>query len=268
VPISNFFNQVTRKAGEIWNKADRATGGWLPGGGVASPLSTVRKRVDEVPKAAAAVGFNQLPDRVNLFGRYLTGVGNRNLQLDPSTLSDLRESTREEDVYLGSVPTQVGRGTFVQSKHGPTLPQSGPVYPYGTQPKSVTNTLGRFTASADPSKNKLTFIDTYDMVNSAEDPDLVSGKSQPVKAWNEVESIWNPAAMYRNRKSQFPPEVSFNPPNEAYTPESVKKGLQATGESTTYSPATRFARALMYLAPVRPEPYDVNITVPYTGKIK
>jgi hypothetical protein len=106
------------------------------------------------------------------------------------------------------------------------------------------------------------------MVNSAEDPDLVSGKSQPVKAWNEVESIWNPAAMYRNRKSQFPPEVSFNPPNEAYTPESVKKGLQATGESPTYSPATRFARALMYLAPVRPEPYDVNITVPYTGKIK
>jgi hypothetical protein len=39
VPISSFFDQVARKAGQIWNQADRATGGWLPGGGVASPLT-------------------------------------------------------------------------------------------------------------------------------------------------------------------------------------------------------------------------------------
>lgn len=39
MPISNFFNKVTRKAGQIWNQADRAAGGWLPGGGVASPIT-------------------------------------------------------------------------------------------------------------------------------------------------------------------------------------------------------------------------------------
>lgn len=39
MPISNFFNQVTRKAGQVWGQADRALGGWLPGGGVASPLT-------------------------------------------------------------------------------------------------------------------------------------------------------------------------------------------------------------------------------------
>lgn len=39
MPISNFFNQVTRKAGQVWGQADRAVGGWLPGGGVASPLT-------------------------------------------------------------------------------------------------------------------------------------------------------------------------------------------------------------------------------------
>lgn len=267
MPLSNFFDQAARKAGQVWGQADRALGGWLPGG-AASPLSTIRKRVDEVPKTVAAVGFNQLPDRVNLFGRYMAGLGNRNLQLDPSTLSDLRDATRKEDVYVGSVPARFGGGIFAQSKLGPYLPQSGAIDPYGTGPKSVTNTLGRFTAVADPGKNKLTFRDTYDMVNRAEDPDLVSGKFQPVKAWNEVEAIWNPSAMYRNKKPSLPPGTSFNPPSEAYTPENVKKGFQVTGESTTFSPATRFARALMYLAPVKPEPYDINVTVPYTDEIR
>jgi len=32
-----------RKAGEIWGKADRALGGWLPGGGTASPLMRSRQ---------------------------------------------------------------------------------------------------------------------------------------------------------------------------------------------------------------------------------
>ena len=32
MPISNFFNQVTRKAGQVWGQADRALGGVLPGG--------------------------------------------------------------------------------------------------------------------------------------------------------------------------------------------------------------------------------------------
>lgn len=266
MPLSNFFDKVTRKAGQVWGQADRALGGWLPGGD-ASPLSPIRKRASEVPKAAAAVGFNQLPDRVNLFGRYMTGVGNRNLQLDPSTLADLRESTRKEEVYKQEIPSQFGGGVMVQPKAGPYLPQSGAVNPYYTQPKSVTNTLGRFTAVADPGANKLDFIDTYDMINTAEDPDLVSGKTQPVKAWNEVEAIWNPAAMYRNKKPSIPSGVTFNPPSEAYTPENVNRGLRVTGENTTFSPATRFARALMYLSPVKPEPYDVNITVPYTGEI-
>lgn len=39
MPLSSFFNQVSRKAGQIWNQADRNLGGWLPGGGVASPLT-------------------------------------------------------------------------------------------------------------------------------------------------------------------------------------------------------------------------------------
>lgn len=43
MPISNFFNQVTRKAGQVWGQADRALGGWLPGGGTASPLTRIKQ---------------------------------------------------------------------------------------------------------------------------------------------------------------------------------------------------------------------------------
>ena len=36
-------------------------------------------------KSVAGTSFNLLPDRINLFARYLTGVGNTNLKFDPST---------------------------------------------------------------------------------------------------------------------------------------------------------------------------------------
>lgn len=55
MPISNFFNQVTRKAGQVWGQADRAVGGWLPGGGTASPLTRSAQQLDRfvntVPQA-------------------------------------------------------------------------------------------------------------------------------------------------------------------------------------------------------------------------
>ena len=68
MPISNFFNQVTRKAGEIWGQADRALGGWLPGGGTASPLTRSAQQfgkfVNTVPQAnlrAPAQPFTRIP---------------------------------------------------------------------------------------------------------------------------------------------------------------------------------------------------------------
>lgn len=277
MPISNFFNQVTRKAGQVWGQTDRALGGWLPGG-AASPLSQVKEAVRSVAsegaKQVAAVGMNQLPDRVNLFTRYMTGVGNTNLQLDPTTLTDLRRATEQKPgMYAKESEGFDEKGnpikfvTFAE-KQGPGLPASGAVYPYNPgAPKSVTNTLGRFTAEANPEENKLRFIDTYDMVNTAEDPDLVSGKVQPRKAWNEIESIWNPAAQFRNKPSNFiggPPRL----PNRGYETQNLQKGLESGEYNPTFSPATRFARALMYVSGQKPQPYSVDITVPYSGQIK
>ena len=265
-----------RKAGDIWRSADRATGGWLPGGS-ASPLSQVKKAATEAGLGVAGAALNTLPDRVNLFMRYMSGVGNRNLQLDASTLSDLRRATektptitREREVIM--LP---GRATTKFKEevptYGPGFPESGPVRPYGSgfgrdaAPKSVTNTLGRFNATVNPEKNTIRIQDKYDMVNEAKDPSLVSGKVQPQKAWNEIEAIWNPAANIKNLPIR---DKKIIPPDKQYNPQDVQKAFSATGESPTYSPATRFARALMYVSGVKPKGYDVDITIPLEGEIK
>lgn len=266
-----------RKAGDIWRSADRATGGWLPGGS-ASPLSQVKKAATEAGLGAAGAALNTLPDRVNLFMRYMSGVGNRNLQLDASTLSDLRRATektptitREREVIM--LP---GRATMKFKEevptYGPGFPESGPVIPYGSgfgrdaAPKSVTNTLGRFSATVNPAGNTIRIQDTYDMLNNAEDPSLVSGKVQPKKAWNEIEALWNPSAAMRNIPTDKSAMKFFA--NKDYNIQNLNKTLSDTAKSPTYSPATRFARAFMYLSGVKPEPYEVDVTVPLEGEIR
>ena len=150
MPISNFFNQVTRKAGEIWNKADRATGGWLPGGGVASPLTgyiqgrpdsrrperrtlegdiakslnsaaafaastrpAVKEAVQNSPgfvRGGLSAGLNQLPASVNLFGRYYTGLGDKGLEFSKQYKDKLFGMVEEESKLMPYVLEQI-KGT-------------------------------------------------------------------------------------------------------------------------------------------------------------
>ena len=219
---------------------------------------------------AAGAVMNQLPDRFNLFARYMTGVGNRNLQLDSSTLTDLRRATEQAPtVPLGQKNLKgIGKVNMWAEAYGPALPTSGPVMPYYSgAPKSVTNTLGRYIANVNPSANTVEFKDTYDMTNRSEDPNLTSGKIQPQRAWNEIESIWNPVAGMRNSpKPFFPPSPGQT--NPAYNPKTALDTAKMSGTSSTFSPATRMARALMYMTPWKPTPFNVDITVPMRGEIK
>lgn len=71
-----------------WRKADRAAGGWLPGGGVASPVTrAIQSAVPSVPEAAKVIrdrvavpvldkGIETgvLPAKEAMFARYLTGT--------------------------------------------------------------------------------------------------------------------------------------------------------------------------------------------------
>ena len=188
-------------------------------------------RFKEKAKDFAAAGFNKLPDSANLFLRYMTGVGGRNLDLDDKTITAIRESTKNSPFtgrqrILGPVPD---RKTYT--------PQSGAINPYFGGFKDadkVKTTLGRFTSKVNPEKNTINVSDTYDMINEAEDPDLVSGKIQPFKAAKELLGVGH---------------------------------LGGVGYGGPLGIPTRIARAGMYISPIKPKAFDVDIDIPYSGDI-
>jgi hypothetical protein len=298
--FQKFLNRVSRGYGQV---DKNVFGGLLPGGAV-SVASPVKQKAQSTAintgKVLAGAAMNNLPDRANLFARYVTGVGNTNLQLDPSTVMDLRAAATKPPLATGMVanPFKVPEEVLVGMKqqltqshpdtvnsplgklitetiakgeknkdlpdfvrgpvpaYGPGLVSSGPVIPYGRPDvgTSVTNTLGSYNVQVNPGQS-ITFKDTYDMTNPEEDPDLISGKFQPLKAIGEIQSIWDPSKGYLGQKRFGSP---FSPPQ----PER-KYGEMPETKSQVASPATALGRALLYALPVKPQPYDVNVTVPY-----
>ena len=191
----------------------------------------------EKKKDIQATAFNQLPDRGNLFLRYMTGLGNRNLDLDDKTINSLRESTVRlpKEAFKEKVFGPTGQ-TYKEYQSGPWSAESrsGPVDPYGKGYGSeVTQTLGRFNARVNPEKTSINIRDTYDMVNEVEDPDLISGKFQPKKA---IKSAYD--SVRNIPKHGF---KSFNP--------------------------SHLGRAIMYTSTKKPVPFEVDIDIPYEGSI-
>ena len=220
-------------------------------------------------KSAAGAGLNLLPDRVNLFARYLTGVGNTNLQLDPSTERSLVQATEVYPATTEMVPTwgsmkdalegDISKMTKMMPRMtrqaGPGQPFSGPTMPYLSGDQTSSQTLGRFNAEVTPSTVRV--MDTYDMENKSEDPDLVSGKFQPGKAINLLRSTFNPSLQF-NRKTGAIRDVSHLLNDEQ---KNFKNYMKARGKNTTNSPMTEVGRSLMYALPIEFKPYDIDYTI-------
>ena len=223
-------------------------------------------------KDLAAAGLNAMPDRFNLFGRYLTGLGGHNLQFDPSTENALvRATERQQFSQIPLTPAEIedSRRTLQQSgleevapmtsysmpQAGPFQPGSGPVNPYGgsassfTPDRTVSQTLGRFNAQVTPQGVRV--LDTYDMKNESEDPDLVSGKFQPRKALEELRSIWDPTAGHLGLTVPAPENMT------RYSRENINR----QGQSPTASPATALGRSLLYALPFKPKAFPIDYTI-------
>ena len=238
-----------------------------------------------VVKRFASEIFNTLPDRVNMFGRYMTGFGGEGLKLDKSTQRALVAGTekpplatvdvpeidiekhisqikgvKSEDERLNILmnPPLTGKSTQrTVEAYGPGIPASGPVsnpYSKGSSQRA-TQTLGRYNAEVTPETVRVT--DTYDMVNEFEDPDLVSGKFQPGKA------LKNLIATFDHNQKFDPKTNTLTNLKEKYGDDSQGYNTQKTSQdaSPTHSKATQLARSLMYLLPVKPKGYDVDYTI-------
>lgn len=301
------FQKFLNRVGRTYGQVDKNVFGGLLPGGAASTISPLKQKTQSTAtnagKALAGAAMNQLPDRANLFARYVTGVGNTNLQLDPSTLMGLRAAASPEPMAKGLVPNpfKVPEEILVGMEHrlktgdprnlnsplgdeiramvaegrknrnapdfvmgptpayGPGLPKTGAYIPYSNRSvgKEVTNTLGSFNAKVIPGQS-IQFIDTYDMLNTAEDPELVSGKFQPIKAMEEIQSIWDPSkgSLQRSIPDFFKEKNKRNYGQ-------AKQTIQETSTSPTSSPATALGRAMLYAMPWKPTAYPVDITIPY-----
>ena len=115
MPLSDFF----RKAGQVWSQADRAAGGWLPGGGVASPITQQFQKVKReftpenirdkvaIPILDKGIGSGVLPATPAMFARYLSGTSNpltvlpESIRQDVSELASQRVDPQQkaQDVY-------------------------------------------------------------------------------------------------------------------------------------------------------------------------
>ena len=219
-------------------------------------------------KSVAGAGLNLLPDRINLFSRYLTGVGNSNLQLDRSTEQSLINATEKPPVSMGMVRSWPDQRTAIEgdlSKSkmvespvvaaGPGIPTSGPTMPYMSGDQVASQTLGRFNAEVTPTTVRVK--DTYDMVNESEDPDLVSGQFQPGKAYRTLQGAFDPTKIYHPRIDQLQDISHLLKPEE----KDFGAYMREVGKGTTRSPLTDVARAAMYALPVQFQPYEIDYTI-------
>jgi len=197
-------------------------------------------------KNLASSGLNKLPPSANLFLRYYSGLGSEGLNLSDDYLNKVRESTKSADERSGRFDKEFINeegdrvmGTRLSFLDFPSdLPRFGQVNPYGTGNKEVIQTLGRFQSTPQADGKYVNIRDTYDMVNPQEDPDLVSGKFQPMKGLSELGRALG--GTVGGNKGVYGFEVS---------------------------PKTRFARAAMYLTPKKFKPFGIDIDIPMTGDI-
>ena len=211
-------------------------------------------------KSVAGTGFNLLPDRMNLFARYLTGVGNTNLKLDPSTERALIQATEKPPMVDQMMPifsTTERKMEMVPvsfSAMGPGIPTSGPTE-YGIDNQAASQTLGRFNADVTPSTVRVR--DTYDMVNEAEDPDLVSGKFQPGKAYRTLRAAFDPTKTYDRKLDKMQDIGHLLTPKE----KNFANYMSFKGKDQFFSPMTDVARAAMYALPIKFKPYEIDYTI-------
>ena len=139
-------------------------------------------------------GLIKLSPSANLFLRYYTGLGSKGLDLKDDYLSNVRESTKSADMQSGRFDEEFinEKGDRVMGRKlsfldfPSDLPRFGQVNPYGSGSKDVIHTLGRFQSTPQAGGKYVNIRDTYDMVNPQEDPDLVSGRYQPIKGLQEL----------------------------------------------------------------------------------
>ena len=180
MPLSSFFGGLQRFAGQAlggaqraYGQADRALGGWLPGGGTASPAArasqalgralsgeNIREKV-VVPAIDAALKAGA-PATPGMFARYLTGTSTPMTFLPPAVKGSVQE-------LVSTYGTDTGDPKYDEQRYPITWREAyghhyNPSEAWRQQGKESNLTLGQFTV--DPKTKEV--IDRYDFSKLAE----------------------------------------------------------------------------------------------------
>ncbi len=262
----DFFRIAGDRIRSTVRSADRALGGLLPGGGV--PAAPTLRRM-------AGSALNVLPAPANLFIRYVTPVGGANLKLDKKTEKSLLRAAEAPPTRTVPIPPGIRKrtemegfnpelfvheeiipgsgaitpeppvirmelGGFNEVIPGPGVITPGPVIPYGGREQAASLSLGSYNVDR-VTPDKVVISDTpYDMVNPSEDPELVRGTFRPDKALAEIRGIFDNKSGFLNERRLG--RDSYNDRQQ----------------SNFNTPTTAAARALLYLLPYTPKPYEIK----------
>ena len=238
----DFFRIAGDRIRSTLRSADRALGGLLPGGGV--PAAPTLRRM-------AGSALNVLPAPANLFIRYVTPVGGANLKLDKKTEKSLLRAAEAPPTRTVPIPPGIRKRMEMEGFNpellvnkevmpGPGAITPGSVTPYGGREQAASLSLGSYNVDR-VTPNKVVISDLpYDMVNPSEDPELVRGTFRPDKALAEIRGIFDNKSGYLDKRRLG--RDSYNDRQR----------------SNFNTPATAAARALLYLLPYTPEPYEIK----------
>jgi len=308
VPFNRFAGQaagvLTAIKGAL-KSADQAVGGWLPGGGVPSPITRALRGASD---SAASGAMNALPDRVNLFGRYVTGLGNKGLALDRTTLNSLRAATEQQPVGKRKLSAEEGQrvasslfdmdpGMEQHLRSGASKFKGTPL---GEAILSRLQEMDQFRAGklthAAPQYEILQQhgpgIPVSGPVNPYANPSI--GKDVTQTLGRYTAEVGEQGVRIRDRydmqneyedpdliSGKIQPRKAINEIRKIWDPtlgmksfgEESERGngysqqeFSQAGKSATASPMTRLGRAVLYALPVKPSPYEIDVVIPWERK--
>ena len=80
-------------------------------------------------------------------------------------------------------------------------------------------------------------------------------------------TLWNPNASVHNNPDPMI-RLKGRDKNASFDFGHLINTFRDADYDSTGSPLTRLARAGMYFAPWKPAPFDIDVTVPYEGRIR
>ena len=206
----NPFQQLLNAVRSGYRKADAATGGWLPGGGIPSPAIPVIKKIPKspiyttirdsvvVPLLDTGMQKGFIPGSSGMFMRYLSGTS-KPLTVVPKDVKEA-EAVRAQ--------AMVDPQNYISSDNLAYQPSTERI----AKEEALTNTLGQYT------KTKGIILDRYDFNNYVMPGAFTAGVEGLTGENSETQKFTDLAGRFADKLGFITPssgyDIRFNVPTK------------------------------------------------------